>query len=37
MACCAFEPPEPFVANRPFIFCLRDELNVLFVGRISQL
>lgn len=37
MACCAYEPPESFHANRSFIFCLRDKLNVIFVGRISML
>ena len=38
MACCAFETQDiDFIANRPFIFSLRDKLNVLFVGRISNL
>ena len=32
------EPPPPFIADRPFMFAIRDNFQklVLFVGRVSN-
>lgn len=36
--CCSFMPRQPkrFNANRPFMFYIKENLNVLFIARVSK-